>query len=401
MSQTAENVVATINKKQVPVKFSATKAAINKMAKKWAKVPDMSTKEGYAQAQQAKRELTPMRTSITKEMNEQKYYAQEHIKDINAKGNELMAMVQKIEKPIYDGKKAQDELVAKKKRDKEEKEERRIAEIESKVDDIQNLTEGLLNSKLETLEGRLTRAKSLVISAEEFMEFVEPASRVLGQVIDQLTNAVTTAKAQVVQQKELDAQQAEIKETQRKADLQESIGRIRMAPVDLVGSSVIDIQAAIDKLEVINVVPQYGDLSDDADKAIEETVKKLESMLFQQQSLNDQQAEIDKQKQLQAVQELEAQRLENEKAEEKRLAVQQEEADKRRIENEAELKARLPEDQKLREYGKALEAVEEPFVEDTYMLTIQSRAVTMVEDIVKFINDNTQSPADEDGDKVE
>ena len=126
---------------------------------------------------------------------------------------------------------------------------------------------------------------------------------------------MTTAKALAVQQQELDAQQAEIKETQRKADLQASIDHIRMTPVDLVGASVADMQKIIDELGIINPVERYGDFAADATTAIEDTKLKIKIMLDQQKGIDDQMAEIERQSREQAAYDAEALRQEEEKAE--------------------------------------------------------------------------------------
>ena len=387
MNQTATEV-QTIPEKQALIKFSISVAAINKMAKKWAKVPDVSTKEGYALAQQAKRELTPMRTAITKEMDIQKEAAQIHIKGINLNGNKLVDKVRDIEAPIYNAKKAQDEKVAKEARDKEEAEERRTLEIEGKIEEIQALTENLLGADLEKIEGRLAEANAITISDDIYMEFVEAASLVLSRVKDQLTNAVDTATEQAKQQVVIDAQQKDIENTQRKQKLQESIGRIRMAPVDLIGSNVADMQAAIDKLGNIDVVTIYADLADDANAAINDTKAKLESMIVQQQGMDDQQEELNRQNF-----EREQDALKEQQAADDKAKKEQKAADDKA--NEAELKARMPDDVRLREFATELMEIEVPLLEygDDYLITVRGNVLTKLAGVANYINDNTQDPA--------
>lgn len=380
-----DTAIAKTPDPKAPIKLGVTKAALTKLKAKYKKVPDASTPEGYEFILNAKRELQPLRTAVEKEATVQKATAQTHINNINSVKNTIVETIKAIEAPLYTERKRVDDLKAEQDRVAAEKEERRVTEIEAKVDEIQELTEGLLNASLEVLEERLAAANAITITDEVYMEFTEAASLVLGQAKAQLTNAVASAKALAAQQKEIDAQQDGLKVEQKKRDLQDSINRIRMAPIDVMGESVDVMTAAIGKLGGIDV-EEYGNLKIEAATAIGEAREKIEGMMAQQKALDDQQADIDRQKKEQDDKAADDLRLEAEET--ARKEQEQKDAD------EAEaLAARMPDDVKLREYGKALEAVVVPFIDDTYMLTIQSRAVTMVEDIAKFINDNTQDPA--------
>ena len=365
------NDVATKNE-QPPVKFSKTKAAINKMAAKWKVVPDMTTKEGYAQGQQAKRELTPMRTAIEKEMKEQKKTAQEHIANINDKGNELIVMVKTIEAPIYDAKNIQDELVAKEKREVDEKEERRIADIEDLVEEIQNLTEGLLGANLETLETRLTEANKLTITNDVYMEFVEAASVALAHTKEQLTAAVKSAEALVAQQKELDVQQKEIDKQNQKTSIKEKIHEIKEMPIDAIGLPVVEVEAKLAELDIIEVDDSYGDLKEDAYTAITNTRAKLKSMIAHREDLDAQQQNLDDEK---------AQREADE------LAEQEKEA----------LAARMPEDIKVRAFMDRLLAVEPPDVEDPHLLAVLRNVYLSLSNIDTMVCEHTQAQINFDG----
>lgn len=341
MNQNSE--VATIKEKQLPIKFSITMAAINKMAKKWAKVPDVSTKEGYALSQEARRELTPMRTAITKEMDLQKEAAQLHIKGINTNGNKLVDKIRDIETPIYKARKAQDEKVAKEKREAEEAEERRILAIEAAVEEIQELTEGLLGADLETIERRFTQANTLVITDAVYMEFIEQASQTLDRVKNQLAAAVDSARALVEQQAEIDRKQ-----------------------------------------KILNDAAEVQRKEDDV----------------RQQKMDQQQAEMDRRQKEFDDREAEAMRLEAEGAERDRLKIKLEAAEKQRIiddqANAAELAARMPQDIMVRTWMDNILAVEPPDVEDIHLCAVLRDAFIALSDINSMVYNNTQSPVDSD-----
>jgi len=61
----------------------------------------------------------------------------------------------------------------------------------------------------------------------------------------------------------------------------------------------------------------------------------------------------------------------------------------------------MPEDVKLRAFMDSLLAVEPPDVEDPHSVAVLRDVMLALSDINKMVYDGTQSPADEDGDKVE
>ena len=306
MNQSAE--VAIIPEKKAPIKLGVTKAALAKLKKQYAKVPDGDTPEGYQAIIEAKRVLVPLRTGVVKEATIQKKAAQDHLNNINKVQNFIVSEIQSIEEPQYAEKKRVDDAAAKKKRDEEEAEERRILAIEDAVESIQELTEGLLNADLETLEKRLNFANKIVITDAVYMEYVNQAAQQLEQVKAQLTNAVTTGKALAEQQAEMDRNQ--------KAQAESALAQKQ---IDDDRQRLLDNQLA----EIERKQKEFDD-------------REAEALRIE----NERKADIAQQEQ--------------EQAEEARLAIEQEEADKQRIideqKNADELKARLPDDVKIRQY---------------------------------------------------
>lgn len=333
-----ENQAAVIPSAKLPIKLGVTKQALAKLKTKYAVVPDATTKEGYQLIIKAKRELVPLRTGVEAERKIQVAAAVKHQSNVNSVAKTIKETIEAIEAPLYAAKKAVDDAKAEEKRLAEEKEERRIMDIEGKVEGIYAMTEGLLGADLAKLTEQLNEIKSITITEDEYMEFVEPAKLALNSVMATLTNAVEARRG-------VEEQQAANKAEQEKLVIQQEEQRRTN-------------EAAQKKLD-----EQQAEF----DRQKKEHEDKVAA---------DKKAEADK---------VEAQRIEDERIEREALA--EKEAEKRAV----ELKARMPEDQKLREYAQALELVIVPFIDDTALLTIQSRAVTMVEDIVKFVNENTQS----------
>lgn len=370
------------------IKLGVTKAALAKLVKKYPadKVPDASTKEGYAAIQDMKRETTPIRTKTEKEADIQNAEARAHIKNINAVKNHIIETVKAIEAPWLAEKKRRDDEVARLKLEAEQAEDRRIAEIESKVDDILQLTEGLLGASVKTLEERLAAAKHMTVTQEEYMEFVETASLHLGQAITQLENAVTSAKDLAAQQKEIDAQNAMVATRER-------VALIKMIPVNSMGLSVADLKLKLEGLNALEIDDSYGDLMPDAIDSRLVAKASLEAMINQQEQLDKKQAELDAQQKVfddRAAADLQEEA--NRKAQKDK-----EEADKRKADEAkakaADLAARQPEDKKLRLYADELNDVVVPFIDDVVLYSVKEAAVKMVDNAINYIYENTQDSA--------
>jgi len=233
---------------------------------------------------------------------------------------------------------------------------------------------------------RKAEADAIEITEEVYMEFIEPATTVLNQVKAQLYNAVTMAEAQADQQKDIDAQKEVMAKNERENKLRESINRIRLAPVDLIGKPVADISAAIKKLELINPAEDFGDLVNESSDAIMTTIVQLEAMEKGAQALLDQQAEIDKREQDQNKLAAAQQKSVDDKAKEDREKKEQET-------KAAELKARLPEDQKMRAYVTELTERQAPDVESPEMVAVLRTISVQLADMLEYVFDSTQDPS--------
>lgn len=315
MAPTTANPVQAKKKTEL-INLGTTKAALTKIKKKYAVVPDMTTKEGQAAFKSMNAECTPIRTGADREAKIQKEAAQTHIKAINSVLNVIVDTMKEVEAPWREAKKAVDDAEAKRKQEEQDKIDARTAEIEGKIGTIQSMTEGLLGAKVEVLQARLDMANKLVIDEAGYDEHVDAANIVLKSAITQLESAVAQAKQLEEGQKALKAQQEEMARNQQAID---------------------DANAE------------------------------------KQQKLDDQQAEIDKQNQ---------ERLDREEEE------RQNNLNKQR---EQELKARLPEDKKMRAYANALGEVEVPEVKDPQMVALLRDTLCSVSDIIKMVNESTQS----------
>ena len=344
--------------KQLPIKLGITNAALKKLEKEYKTVPDAGTKEGYQAIVAAKRVLTPLRTSVEAERKLQVAAALDHQKRVNSVANQIKARIIAIETPLYDAKKVFDEAEAKAKREAEEAEQARIDLIEEKVGIIQALTEGLLGATLGGLESRKAEADAIEITEAEYQEFVEPATMALNQVKSQLTSAVNTAKQLAEQQAEIDARQKVLDDAERER-----------------------LKADAERQKAVNEAEEKQLLVD---------AERQRKMNEQQEAMDRKQREFDER-------EAAAKRQEEEKAAAVLLAIEQEEADRQRIiddeKNADALKARMPEDEKMRAYAKTLLDIPAPDVESMEMVAMLRAVSVQLSDINEYVFSNTQGSA--------
>lgn len=361
-----DTAIATTPDKQLPIKLGITNASLKKLEKEYSVVPDADTKEGYRAIVAAKRVLTPLRTGVEAERKVQVAAAVDHQRRVNSVANQIKERIIAIETPLYNAKKVVDEAEAKAKREAKEAEQARIDIIEGKVGDIHALTEGLLNSTLAILEARKAVADAIEITESDYMEFIEPATMALNQVKSQLTNAVNTAKQLAEQQAEIDARQKALDDADR-----------------------VRLQEDAERQKEINDAAEKQRLAD---------AERQRQMNEQQEAMDRKQREFDEREaeavRLEAERKADIERQEAEKAEETRLSIEQEEADKQRIIDDKktakELKKRLPEDRKLQDYVVELSAVTPPDLNDPMLCSILREIFISLSDMKKTVFEKTQ-----------
>lgn len=316
----------TIPAAGTPIVLGITKQALGKLKKKYAVVPDMNTKEGLAEFKKMNAECTPIRTGCDAEAKIQKDAAQKHIKSINSVLNVIVETMKKIERPWREAKKTVENAEAKRKQDLQDKEDARTAEIESKIETIQSLTEGLLGADAEAIQARLDTADKIIIDEAGYDLHIDAAITVMAQSVSQLKVALSSAKVLEEGQAALKAQQEEMAEAQRKTE-----------EANAESQRQIEEQQAAAQKKI-----------DDQQKVIDDQVAA--------------QAEIDRQA-----------KLANEAKE-----------------REAELKARLPEDVKMRKYAVSLLEVAPPDVESPEMVVLLRDICLALADIKGAVMSGTQ-----------
>lgn len=336
-----------------PVELGITKQGIAALRKKHdpAKIPeDLSDKEQYAFVKSNALALRDVRTALEHKRKELVAGATAWRDKVNGEAGELKGLIEELESPWKTARQEYDDEQARLKREAAEKEERRIADIEAKVDGIRTMTDDLLGADLETLEGVLAEAQAIEVTVDEYMEFTEAASQVLGQTIQSLKVAVDSARQSETMRKQLEEQQ---EENNRKQARENKFNRCRSLPVDLMDGDLPDMKAGIEELQSIIHDAQNGIPSDFSDAEHHELIAVCENS-------------IQKLGRLVEMKTAEQERIAAEMAE--REKAEQEEKAKQEAQEQANIEATKDQADNVLDYLGRLQAVEKPFVDDPYLI---------------------------------
>lgn len=258
-------------------------------------------------------------------------------KKVNSTAKDLIAKVEAIEEPWRKAKTDLDEaekIAAEAARIAAEKRE---AEVQANVSNIKALAEGLLGASSDTIQERIYELKAIEITDEAFGDYVEAATYHIDAVGQMLESAFAERVAFEEQKAGQEAMAAKLAEQQKIID---------------------DQQAEIDRQA----------------KEKAEADRKAEAA----EAARIQKEQDDAAAKVRAEEEAAAKKLADEKAEADRKA------------GEAALKARLPEDVKLRAFADALDAVDVPDIESNDLINVLDDALDYLTNAIETIRSATQ-----------
>ncbi len=314
----------------LPTKYDLTKARLSMLTKAYdpALIPEALVKgdDGYQVIHEQTMAIIKVRTRIEKVRKELNSDALSWSKKVNGEAKRLTTIIEELEKPWRDIKTNLDEKEAREAEETRQAEAKLQDEIEQRIQNIKDLTTGLLGKDAAYIQDRLMKANGIMIDEEWYGDYVEPAEIVLATVVESLENAHTERLEFEVGQAEVQKQKDEMAENQRKMDEQ---------------------QKDLDKQKAAQ------EASERASKAAKEKAER------------------------------EAQ---EKKGREERAIREAQEAKK----HKAELEARLPEDKKLRAYADELLSLKVPPIHDRVMMDVLARSLERLNSVALYIYDNTQ-----------
>jgi hypothetical protein len=149
-----------------------------------------------------------IRTGIDKVRKELKADALAWGRTVDSKARELTQAVEALEAPWKAAKDKADQAAARKAEEERLAEEKRMLDIENRIRDIRAQAEGLLNADSLTIAGRIVALGNIVLTEENFGEYVDNAGAIFDTVLNNLEQAQAAALLSEAQAAEI-AKQAE------------------------------------------------------------------------------------------------------------------------------------------------------------------------------------------------
>lgn len=175
--ETSGKDLAVKNKTSQPVVMSVTNTKLEKLQKKFAKVPDCTTTEGYELARVGISEIVGLRTGLATCKKDLKAEAIAFGKKVDVEYNRILDILVSIETPMKEAKKKVDAIKEAKKEEKRKAEENRKFKITNRINMIREIIFSVIDKSSEEIKKQLDAVKEIEISKTDFEEFTTEAER--------------------------------------------------------------------------------------------------------------------------------------------------------------------------------------------------------------------------------
>lgn len=208
----------------LPVQYDLTQERLNQLAVDYdpKTIPNAEQKgdDGYVQVHNKVMAITKVRTNIEKVRKGLKADALEWGRKVDGEAKRLTAEVEALEEPWRKLKTDLDEKEAREAEEARKLEEARLAAIESRIAGIKNLAEGLIGADADEIQHRINVLQKISVTEEEFGDYVEAAKLTGDITLKALQSALEERQKFESEQAELQRQQAELAES--KAEMEKA-----------------------------------------------------------------------------------------------------------------------------------------------------------------------------------
>ncbi|TDF41940.1 hypothetical protein EYS14_03590 [Alteromonadaceae bacterium M269] len=196
------------------IELNVTNEALAALKEKYASVPDVTTKEGYKVAKAAVSELTKLRTGLEKKRKELKQPYLDQGKAIDDEAKRIKAALEKIETPIREAKKVEDDRLKK-------LEEERIANIESKMSIFDETLRraNSFDATSESISVAIDYIDKLEVTKDVYQEYYLEALKSKDKALNQLSDILPQVIQREIEHQKQQEQIAAL-EAQNKANEQ-------------------------------------------------------------------------------------------------------------------------------------------------------------------------------------
>lgn len=193
--------------------YRPTEAALADLRQRYATaVFDVRKSSGMAEAKAARAELRKLRVALEAERVSIKAPALERCRQIDGEAKRINAELVSLEDPIDDQIKAEESRKEKERKQREEAELKRIAEIQERIAAFAADAGKVIGQPAVVIKARIERLVAVEIGVADFDEFVD-------QALEARTAALAAMEEQLERQQEHEAEQARIQ--QERAELEQ------------------------------------------------------------------------------------------------------------------------------------------------------------------------------------
>jgi len=153
------------------VKYDVTDSAIKQLSKKYATVPDISTKEGYDEVRSGLAEMRPLRTGVEKKRKFLKKEALEYGRRVDAEAKRITDLLLSIEEPYRLAKLQYDDNKEAEREAQRKNEEERRGKILMAIEGIREPVFDCANKSPAFVQGKIDQTEAVMIVPEFFEEY--------------------------------------------------------------------------------------------------------------------------------------------------------------------------------------------------------------------------------------
>ncbi len=197
--------------------YNPTEAALAELRQRYADVAfDLTTTKGDKEARAARKELVTLRTSLEAKRKELKAPALERAKLIDTEAKRIEAAILELEAPIDAQIKADETRRERERQEKAEREAKRVAGLQSRVDAIRAIPVKSVGVSTDELRKTIQALEQTEIG-EDFEEFLPLARRAQADALESLRTMLAAAEAAEAEAKRLAEERAELERQRAEA----------------------------------------------------------------------------------------------------------------------------------------------------------------------------------------
>lgn len=198
MTATAESPEQVVDEQRLQVaEYKPTAAALAKLRQQYdGVVYDVRTTKGMKDAKEARKTVRGYRTSLENKRKEIKAPALQRCRDIDDEAKIITAELRKLEEPIDEQIKAEEQRKQREKEEAERRERERVDKIRADIEAIRHTPADLIGKSAAELGAAAHDLRMQPIGEDRFAEFAQEALAAKQQAMQQLASMIEAAKAQ-------------------------------------------------------------------------------------------------------------------------------------------------------------------------------------------------------------